>query len=228
MIDQTTLLLFPGLGVDARVFEPQRRLPFRLEFAQWIEPESADETLSHYAQRMAGAIGPRTGLYVGGISLGAMVALEAARLLDVRGVFLIGGCTSHRQISPLFRTLLATAARMPVRSIRPSLLLAPMALKLFERLGREHVSLMTRMLREHSATQTRWSCRAILQWECCAVPPQVPVHAIHGQDDEVIPLKNVQVDCAVPHGRHLINLAHADAVNRFIAERVISTECRCC
>jgi pimeloyl-ACP methyl ester carboxylesterase len=220
MSDQTTLLLFPGLGVDARVFGPQRGLPVRLELAEWIEPESQDETLAHYAQRMAEAIGPRPGLYVGGISLGAMVALEAARLLDARGVFLIGGCTSHRQISPLFRTLLATSARMPLRAIRPSLLLAPIALKLFEHLGREHVSLMTIMLREHSAAQTRWSCRAILQWECCAFPPEVPIHAIHGQDDEVIPPVNLKVECLVPSGRHLINLAHADEVNRFISERL--------
>lgn len=124
MSDQPTLLLFPGLGVDARVFEPQQCLPLRLEVAEWIEPESWSETLAHYAQRMTAAIGPQPNLYVGGISLGAMAALEGARLLNARGVFLIGGCSSHRQISPLFRTLLATVARMPVRAIQPSLLLA--------------------------------------------------------------------------------------------------------
>jgi pimeloyl-ACP methyl ester carboxylesterase len=221
MSDAPTLLLFPGLGADSRVFERQRALPFPLEFAEYPDPESRDETLVHYAHRIADAIGPRENLYVGGVSLGAMVALETARLLNARGVFLIGGCTSGRQISPAFRAVLAAGATMPARLIRPTLLLAPISLLTFERLSRQDRRLMTRVLREHSPAQTRWSCRAILDWECCAMPPEVPVHAIHGQEDEIIPLRNVRVDQVLPGGRHLINLQKWEEVNRFIAGTVL-------
>lgn len=220
MHDRPTLLLFPGLGADPRVFGPQESLPFPLLFGQWPEPESIRESLAHYAHRIAEGIGPHDNLYVGGVSLGAMVALEAARLLNARGVFLIGGCMSGKQISPKFRSVLKTSAALPTRLIRPSLLLSPLAFMAFERLSRKHRRLMTRVLREHSPEQTRWSCRAILDWECCAMPPEVPVVAIHGEEDEVIPLQNVRADHVIPRGRHLINLQCPRDVNRILAERI--------
>jgi pimeloyl-ACP methyl ester carboxylesterase len=221
-----TLLLFPGLGADPRVFAPQQSLPFPLVLGSWPEPESPTETLVHYSHRVADQVGLRDHLYIGGVSLGAMVALEAASLLNARGVILIGGCTSGRQISPLFRSVLAASAAMPRRFLRPSLLLSPLAFLIFERLSRQHRRLMTRVLREHSPEQTRWSCRAILEWECCAMKPDVPLYSIHGQEDKVIPLQNVQVDRVVPKGRHLINLQCADEVNRVIVEQIRSLERR--
>src|SRR4051812_12166472 len=126
MNPRPTLLLFPGLGVDARVYEPQRGLPMNLEIVEWIEPESPDETLPHYAERMATDLGQGPGTYVGGISLGSMVALEVASRISARAVFVIGGCSSHRQISPLFKGVLAAGAAMPPSAIRPSLRLAPL------------------------------------------------------------------------------------------------------
>lgn len=211
-----TLLLFPGLGADSRVYGPQRNVPLRLEFAEYPEPESPRESLAHYAQRMADAMGARENLYVGGVSLGAMIALEAARLLDARAVILIGGCTAGRQIAPLFRGVLSIGAAMPARLIRPSLLTAPLAFVLFERLTREDRRLMARVLREHSPAQLRWSCRAILDWECCSLPPEVPVLSIHGEQDEVIPIQNIKVDHVVEGGRHLINLQTPGEVNSFL------------
>jgi pimeloyl-ACP methyl ester carboxylesterase len=220
MSEPPTLLLFPGLGADSRVFAPQRALPFRLRLPEWPEPESATESLAHYAHRFADGIGQCDNLYIGGVSLGAMVALETARLLNARGVIRIGGCTAGRQISRSFRMVLATGAAMPTRFVRPSFLLAPLAFKMFERLSPEHRRLMTRVLREHSPAQTQWSCRAILDWECCAMPPEVPVHAIHGQEDEIIPPANVRPERVVPAGKHLINLQKWEEVNRFIAEQI--------
>lgn len=220
MGETPTLLLFPGLGADPRVFAPQQKLPFPILFGQWPEPESSNETLAHYAHRVADQIGAHENLYVGGVSLGAMVALEAARLINARGVFLIGGCTSGRQISPLFRSMLATSAALPEWLVRPSLLLSPLAFRMFERLSREHRRLMNRVLREHSPDQIRWSCRAILEWECCAMPPDVPVISLHGQDDRVILLDNVQADHVLPGGRHLINLQCAQDVNRILAQEI--------
>jgi pimeloyl-ACP methyl ester carboxylesterase len=217
---QPTLLLFPGLGADARVFAPQLGIPARLEVVEWPEPLSESEMLSDYAARIARGIGSRPDLYVGGVSLGAMVALEVARPLAACGVFLIGGCWSHRQIAPLFKAVLALGGLMPPAIVRASLAATPLALKIFEHLDADQIALMTRVLRDHSPRQIRWSCRALLRWECCALPPDVPVYAIHGEKDEVVPLRNIRADHVVPEGHHLINLSHPNEVNAFIATHI--------
>jgi pimeloyl-ACP methyl ester carboxylesterase len=220
MAEGPTLLLFPGLGADARVFEPQRPIPAHIEAVEWPEPASESETLAQYAARIASGIRPRPNLYVGGVSLGAMVALEVARPLGARGVFLIGGCRSYRQIAPLFRAVLALGGMMPLAAVRAAVAASPLALKVFEHLDAGQIALMTRVLRDHSLGHIRWSCRALLKWQCCAQPPTVPVYAIHGERDEVVPLRNVKPDQVIPGGHHLINLSHSRDVNAFIEARI--------
>ncbi len=217
-----TLLLFPGLGVDARVFGPQRSLPFPIEVAEWVEPLTSDETLTAYARRMARMLGPRPGCYVGGISLGAMVALEAARELQAAGIFAIGGCASHRQIASLFRTALAASAHLPTAAVRPILSLAAPTLRLIDQLPPEPAQLMMRMMKEHSRRQIIWSCGAIEGWECSVASLGIPVHAIHGEKDAVIPVSGVTPRQVVAGGHHLINLTHAAEVNAFIATRILA------
>jgi pimeloyl-ACP methyl ester carboxylesterase len=67
----------------------------------------------------------------------------------------------------------------------------------------------------------RWSCSAMLDWEA---PRELdcPIHHIHGDLDHLIPFANVRtdVDEIVPGGGHIINVTHADVVNRFILERL--------
>ncbi|MDB5291507.1 MAG: hypothetical protein JWL69_2748 [Phycisphaerales bacterium] len=214
------LVLFPGIGVDGRLYEPQRKLPVKIEVPHWLEPESGSETLAHYAERMAATVRGGGRLYIGGCSMGAMLALEAARHLDAAGVLLIGGCRSNLDLSPLFRSVCAATASMPPPWIQPVIRLsAPAGFLLFEDLSAGHTKLMTTMMLEHSPGQLRWAAEAILGWELEADPP-APIYAIHGEIDEVIPLANVSPDEVIPGGRHLIHLTHAKEVNHFLASRM--------
>ncbi len=61
----------------------------------------------------------------------------------------------------------------------------------------------------------RGAGRLILKWAGRPALP-CPSHHIHGEKDVIIPLKGVRPDEVVAGGGHLINLTHADQVNRFI------------
>jgi pimeloyl-ACP methyl ester carboxylesterase len=215
-------MLFSGLGADERLFEPQRCLPVRLELPRWPEAQPGD-TVEQYSQRLARNITPGPDLYVGGVSFGAIVALEVARHVPVRGVFLIGGCRSARQVVPLFRFACRAASYLPLPMVRLVQRIAAPPLKLFEKLNREQTRLYARMFREASATQVRWAAGALTRWESRVDPP-APVYAIHGQWDEVIPLRNVlPPDRVVRHGRHLISLTRPAEVNAFLMEKMCLT-----
>src|SRR6185503_21033432 len=84
----TRLVLLPGLGADAALFEPQRAAFPGLEVPPWLDPHPG-ETLPAFAARMADRVGPTGPLVLGGVSFGGMVALEMARLVQPRAVVLV-------------------------------------------------------------------------------------------------------------------------------------------
>ena len=219
----TRLVLFAGLGADGRLFGPQRDgLPgVRVETPSWVEPLADDEPLGSYARRMAGMLAPPAEpgerLFVGGVSFGALVALEAARHLPAtRGVFMIGGCRDSRAVAPFFRFACLAAQYVPTPVVKALLYGAPAALVLFESLNWAHMRLYSRMVNDASPRQVRWSAGALLRYRSAGDPPGVPVCLLHGQRDLLIPPKNVRPDFIVPRGRHLIALARPEEVNGYL------------
>ncbi len=215
--DPTRLILFPGLAADGRLFGPQRVLPVRLEVPPWPEPEPREDLFA-YAGRIARSIRPGGRIFLGGVSFGAIVAMEVARHLSADGVFLIGGCRSHREISALFHFTCATASRLPLSLFPIVRALAPPALKLFEGLNREQTRLYVTMMRDASPAQARWAAGQIVRWSSPRDPP-APVFQIHGRDDEILPLRWQSPDRVI-EGRHLISLTRPDEVNRYLMQRM--------
>src|SRR5687768_6552801 len=142
------LILLPGLAADARLYEPQRRAFPYLEVPEWIDPLPG-ESLASYGKRIAATI-TRDGrpLFIGGVSFGAIVALEAARHLPARGVFLIGGGLSYRMITWPFRWMCHLAPLVPLPVVPWLLKLFPIGLDVIEDLTDEQKQLYVRMSRE--------------------------------------------------------------------------------
>ena len=181
------LVLFPGLGADGRLFEPQRQgLPgVRVEVPPWIEPLSIDESVESYSQRIAATVAPvRPGerLFLGGVSFGAVIALEAARHLPAtRAVFMMGGCRDTRAVAPFFQFACATTRWVPAAVLKLILFGSPTALVLFESLSWQHMQLYSRMINDSSAAQIRWAAGAMPSYRSRGDAPGVRVRLIHGQ-----------------------------------------------
>jgi pimeloyl-ACP methyl ester carboxylesterase len=222
------------LGADGRLFEPQRRgLPagVHVDVPPWIEPLSIDETIASYSRRMAERIAPvqpRERLFLGGVSFGALVALEAARHLhDTRAVFMMGGCRDTRAVAPLFRLACGMTRWVPSPVLKMILYGSPAALVLFESLSWPHMRLYETMINEGSASQIRWAAGAMPGYRSCGDPPGVRVVLIHGQRDQIIPPKNVSPDYVIRRAKHLVSLTRPVEVNRILAREMgYDTACR--
>lgn len=208
------LMLLPGLGADARLFGPQRTAFPDLEVPRWIDPRG-QERLVDYAGRLAANLRPPRPLVLGGVSLGGMVAWELARHLNPDALVLIATCRTPRSIARWFRLCGAVGGRMPEVLIERS---KPFSVLTAGRLSGAgpHAALCMRMYCDSNPRFVRWASRAVLDWR---PSPSAPcrVFQIHGARDRVIPARGVPADLVVPGGGHLINLTHADVVNRFIA-----------
>ncbi|MGD0384388.1 MAG: alpha/beta hydrolase [Thermoguttaceae bacterium] len=226
------LILFPGLGTDGRLFERQRPAFPDLWVPPWIPPRNK-ESLADYAARMAEVIagdcpdfcaakmGPSPSslsrdFILGGVSLGGMLAYEIARHVKPRAEVLIASCRTRMGVNGFLRT----AGNIfwpivPTGALKVAKFVSLPALRMFGSLMPEHRRLCAKMFSESDPWFTRWAVSAILNWNPEPLE-QTPIFQIHGSHDLLIPAKYVEPDELLPHGGHLINLTHADAVNAFI------------
>jgi len=220
------LLLFAGIGFPPQFFDPQRAAFPQLEVARWIAPAS-DEFLPDYARRLAATIALPPGdprpLYLGGVSFGGAVALEVSRHLPAAGVFLIAAARSFRGIPAYLRAIEHASRGVNDGLCQVLLSTAPFMLPQIESLSPEEERFFLPIFRSTPVSFIRWALRALMNWTFPTGAVRCPVHHIHGDQDLLVPLNNLprgEVDEIARNGRHLINITHADLVNRFIAARM--------
>jgi pimeloyl-ACP methyl ester carboxylesterase len=214
------LVLFPGLGADARLFAAQREAFPHLEVPAWLEPR-ARESLEAYGLRMAQRLaeGPEAPLNLGGASFGGAVALEVARHLGPRAVFLIGSCRGAGALPALYRLLGRLARPLPSVAYAALVRAAPFGISLFGPATAAQRAAFLAQLADTSPSFVRWGIDALLRW----TPPPVlscPVYQIHGARDRILPRRLASPDRVIPGAGHLVNVTHASEVNRFILERL--------
>jgi pimeloyl-ACP methyl ester carboxylesterase len=217
--DHARLILLPGLGADERMYAPQRAAFPRLEVLRWLSPNPG-ESLADYGRRMAETIEASAPFYLGGSSFGGAVALEMARHLKPRAVFLIASCRTPAAIPRHLRLVARCGgwfARGPVLSLAH--VFASCSTSRFGDLTPEQRAMLVAMIRGANPRFLRWGGSALVRWGGAA-ELKVPIHQIHGEDDRILPWGLSAADVTVPGAGHLMNVTHPEEVNRFIAERV--------
>jgi pimeloyl-ACP methyl ester carboxylesterase len=219
----TRLVLIPGLGTDARLFEVQRTAFPHLETPAWIEPRRR-EPLAAYARRLAASIDPSTPMVLGGVSLGGMLALEMARHLPVRRLALIGSCRSPAAVRPWLFHAERASRPWPTWLLARMTVISPLVVGLGGTIPEDSRRLLVRMTQEVPMSFIRWGGRAILSWPGCP-DPGVPVSHIHGGRDWVLPLRRgVAATRIVDQGSHVLNLSHPAEVNDFLRDELQAAE----
>jgi len=202
------------MGADERLFGPQHAHGFDFEVPHMPIPEPGDD-MPAYAARVRGLLALDGPCVIGGVSFGGMLACELAALCPARCVLLIASCPSRSAI-PRYYWLAERVSRfLPDGLIRRRCVASSRLLARLESLNHQQYRLIRDMSIDVPVLFLRRVGRMILRWDG-APSLSCPRYHIHGQLDRVIPLKGNKPDEIVPDGGHLINLTHADQVNRFI------------
>lgn len=217
MTSDLPLILLSGMGADERVFRRQRDEFARLLLPGWIDPQPGDD-LPRYAQRMAKHVDPGGPCFVGGVSLGGMIALEMARHLDCRGCLLIASVRSPRELPRRARVLKPVALLLPRGSGGVPVLAARFALAVAGPLLGPVPRNLLRQLADADRHFLRWASMALLRWKPHEDCRQIPIRQIHGDRDHVLSHTLTSPDVLVPHGGHVLPMTHADEVNRFLRD----------
>jgi pimeloyl-ACP methyl ester carboxylesterase len=208
-----TLVFFPGLGADDRL-APFHVIPgFEARWIAWPELEDTGGWEA-FMEKILPAI-PDEAIYLG-ISFGGLVALEAARHKRPLALVLIGSLYGSREIPFFFRLAKPLLGFLPAALFDLRFVPKAVISWFFGIHAREHLELFQAMARDLPPARVKQLCKLLLA-AAPLHPEGVPILALHGDRDRLLPLRlKHQPIQVVAGGGHLISMTHAPIINRAI------------
>ncbi len=211
------LVLFPGLGGDARMYGELAARVGPIVVPPWLPPElsSNGSDLRGYAQRYVDQRLVRPGDWLGGSSFGGMLAQEIAGLIPVRGLLLMGTCRSAAGVSFGLRQLAPLMKVVPMPDHGAHVLAWPLALK-FGVTRPAHRQLLAALIDDADPRFLRWASQVAAAWPGIKEPGtkalSLPLFQIHGSRDHLMPVERSGAETIVHGAGHLLALTHAPQV----------------
>lgn len=202
-------IIMPGMGADSGMYP---RVHYQhmsgVDFVDW-PPYQGETTITALARRMIDEYKISSACIVGGASLGGMVAVEIARLLNSDRVILIGSTTHKAAIHPALMRLSGVAHLAHVSQLQ----------WIAGKINRSGENLFLSMFENADGDFMKAMAQAICHWRGMD-GHRCRVHHIHGASDKVIlpPSRGATI---VPGAGHLLPMTHGDVVARFIHRHTV-------
>ncbi len=192
----------PGLAASPTIFE-NIKLPenqFEMCFLEWFLPQDK-ESIESYALRMIEKISHENPVLVG-VSFGGILVQEMAKQMKVRTVIIISSVKSNAEFPPRFKVAKTTKAYMLI----PTQLLADIDKLVKYAFGNNIVAKRLKLYEKYLSVRDKhyldWSIETILYWNQKEINAAV-IH-IHGDADEVFPIKHIQNCIVIKGGTHIM------------------------
>lgn len=195
-MDKIPVYFMPGLAASTAIFERIKlsESEFEMFFLEWEIPKEK-ETLSDYAKRLVEEIKHENPVLIG-VSFGGILVQEMKRFVSVRKVIIISSVKSNLEFPK--RILIAKSTKayklIPVSLVQNIESLAKFS---FGEKVNERLKLYEKFLSVRDERYLEWAIEKVVLWDRTIVDKDV-VH-IHGDADEVFPIKNI-TDCIIVKG----------------------------
>ena len=206
-----------GMGANEKVYKNLRINPeFETIYIPWLQPEE-DETLRHYAERMAETINPNQEFIVMGMSFGGIITKEINQFLNPRFNILISTIKNSSE-KPSYMKL---SSRTNIhRYIPPSLITSDsfLSYSIFRKLYSSKLPDLKEIFEFRDHYYLKWAADRIVNWES-KNPMQNYVH-IHGNKDIVFPISKINDAIEIQGGSHVMIMNHAKKISNIINENL--------
>lgn len=195
--------LMPGLAASTAIFE-RIVLPedtFEIHLLEWEIP-LGKESLADYAKRIAAKIKQPNPVLIG-VSFGGILVQEMAKYIEVRKVIIISSVKSNLEFPRRLKIAKSTKA---YKLIPMSLILNIESLAKFsfgEKVN-QRLKLYERFLSVRDIGYLNWAVEQVVLWDRTVVDESV-IH-VHGDMDDVFPIKNIKNCTVVKGGTHVMIL----------------------
>lgn len=195
-MEKIPVYFMPGLAASPTIFE-RIHLPeeqFEQFFLEWILP-IPNEPISAYVKRLAENIKHEQPVLIG-VSFGGVIVQELSKVISVRKTIIISSVKTNREFPRRMKLAKTTKAYkiIPTGLIQN---VESMAKFSFGSTITQRLKLYEKYLSVRDKSYLDWAIETIILWDRTTVDTNV-IH-IHGDADEVFPIKYIQ-DCTVLKG----------------------------
>ena len=192
----------PGMAASSSIFE-RIHLPtktFEMHLLEWVLP-NPDESLKDYAERMAKNIKHEKVILVG-VSFGGILVQEMKPFVNPKKVIIISSVKSNVELPRRMKIAKATKAYklVPTKLLENIEFFAKFAFG--SSILKQRIKLYEKFLSIRDKSYLDWAIEQIINWERIEIDEEV-IH-IHGESDEVFPIKNIKICIKVKGATHIM------------------------
>ena len=219
-MSKTHLYLMPGLAAGPEIFEnlTLSKEHYELHYLTWKDPLALEESITNYAMRMCDEIKHDNPVLIG-VSFGGVIVQEMSKFIDVKKIIIISSVKSKEELPKRFKI----ASKSKIYKLFPTKLISN-----FEDYAKYFVGkslekkakLYKKYLSVRNKKYLKWSIHNAINWN-----QEQPLHHvthIHGEDDEIFPIKNIQNCITIKKGNHSMIILKAKEISRIIDETLTS------
>ena len=211
---KTHVYFVPGLAANIKIFEYLSLSDehFELHYLSWILPKSLNETIEEYAQRMCANIQHKNPILVG-VSFGGVMVQEMSKLINCRKVILISSIKTNKELPKRLKIAQITRAY----KLFPSNIIANIESYehyFFNDYLKKRAELYKLYLSIRDKDYLQWAIYNVLHWQ--QEEPLKNVIHIHGNKDEVFPVKHIENYIEVENGTHIMILNKAKTISKIL------------
>lgn len=221
-MEKIPVYFMPGLAASPKIFE-NIKLPedqFECFFLEWVLPID-DEPLADYAKRMAANIKHENPVLVG-VSFGGVLVQEMARVVKARKVIIISSAKCNAEFPRRMRIAKMTRAYrfFPTSLMQRVDWFAKFAVG--NNMITRRLNLYEKYLSVRDKKYLDWAFKSIIMWDRCEADADV-IH-IHGESDEVFPVKYLGSHIPVKGGTHIMVINKAKWLNENLPKLILADD----
>lgn len=212
--------MMPGMAANPTIFE-RIELPkaeFKIIWLSWKIP-AKEETLSSYARRMVEEVVKNEPVVLIGVSFGGVLVQEMSKLVSVKRLIIISSVKTKHELPKRMKIARDTG----VYKVLPTGLLNYMTHIEKLPLG-DLVSKRLKLYQHYLSINDReyldWAIKEMLCWN--QTQPIKDIIHIHGDEDLVFPIKNIENSIAIPKGTHIMILMKSKWFNKHLPELILN------
>ncbi|PIF63620.1 MULTISPECIES: alpha/beta hydrolase [unclassified Flavobacterium] len=220
-MSKIAVYLMPGLAASTTIFE-RIALPeemFEIVLLEWEIPLN-NESLTDYAKRIADKITHPNPVLIG-VSFGGILVQEMAKYVEARKIIIISSVKSNVEFPRRMKIAKTTKAYklIPMNLIANIESLAKFS---FGEKVNQRLKLYEKFLSVRDIRYLNWAVEQVILWDRTVVDENV-IH-IHGDMDDVFPIKYIKNCVVVKGGTHIMILNKYKWLNENLPSIILGTE----